>query len=257
MVYNLPNKIKLNQARDLICCAQFIIRNPLSSASSSEIRENYSICMFMLASYKAGRIEYPTVIEILGHNDPPDFRIRVSTPPVIIGLEHTTATKDSFLVADKEMQRDGDYILLESSCYTFKNALPSKRAFDGLIKKDDSLTGPPFFGNAHLTNWVDFVYEAYKTKSQKSIKPSKNEFDSYELLVEVAIPNMIGNEHDKALTMLKDKIATESGNIPAIYHKLHIFSQGHVIIDALGENEIIKFSKKDIKFLWEKLEKIV
>lgn len=254
MAYNLPNRIKINRARDLVFCAQYIVHTHLSNTSSSDIRENYSICMFMLASYKAGNIEYPTVIEILGHKDPPDFIIRVSTPPTLIGFEHTTATMGSYKVASKEMQRGCDIRWLESSLYTFKNALPLKRAFIGLRRKDDSLTGPPLYGNAHLTNWVDFVYEAFKTKSSRSIKPSKNPFDSYELLIEVSIPNLIGDEHDKALTMLKDKVATESGNIPAIYHKLHIFSQGRVIIDALGDNEIIELSKRDVKILWKKLK---
>ena len=84
-------------------------------------------------------------------------------------------------------------------------------------------------------------------------KSNKNKFDMYELLIEVSISNLIGDEHDKALTMLKEKIATESGNIPDIYHKLHIFSQGRVIIDALGENEIVELSKRDVKYLFEEL----
>ena len=253
MAYNLPNSIKINNAQDLDICVQYVAQMNLGDSTSSEIHENYSICLFMLALYRAGNIVYPTVIEILGHRDPPDFIIHVSTPPVLIGIEHTTATLGSFKVAMKEMEQNCDIRWLESSLYTFKNPLPVKRSFSGLISNDDSLTRPPLYGNAHLKNWVDFVFAAYKIKSQRSSKPNKNQFESYELLVEVSIPNRIGVKHDQALIMLKDKVGKESANIPTIYHKLHIFSQGRVIIDALGKSEIIELSKRDVKILREKL----
>lgn len=253
MAYNLPNRIKINNARDLEICAQYILHTNLWETSSSEIHENYSICLFMLATYKAGNIFYPIVIEILGHNDPPDFIIHVSTPPVLIGIEHTTATLGSFKVAMKEMEQNCDIRWLESSLYTFKKALPVKRARSGLISNDNGLTQPPLYGNAHLKNWVDFVFAAYKIKSQRSSKPNKNQFDSYELLVEVEISNLIGDQHDEAIILLKDKVKKESKNIPAIYHKLHIISQGRIIIDAIGNSEIIELSKKDVKVLCKKL----
>ncbi len=253
MAYNLPKRININNARDFVFCAQYIAHTNLSDTSSSEIHENYSICMFMLASYKTGNIVYPTIIEPLGHNDPPDFILHVSTPPVLIGVEHTMATSESYKVAKKEMQQNNNISWLESSYYTFKKALPARRAFSGLKRNDESLTGPPLFGKAHLKNWVDFVFECYKTKSERSPKPLEKNFDSYELLVEVEIANMIGDQHDEALIMLKDIVGKESGNIPVIYDKLHIFSQDRVIIDTLGETEIIKLSKRDVKILLKKL----
>lgn len=253
MTYILPKRIIINNARDLDICAQYTSQMNLSPSTSSEIHENYSICLLMLALYKARNFVYPTVIEILGHNDPPDFIIHVSTPPVLIGIEHTTATLGSFKVALKEMEQNCDIRWLESSLYIFKKALPVKRARSGLISNDNGLTQPPLYGNAHLKNWVDFVFAAYKIKSQRSSKPDKNQFDSYELLVEVSIPNLIGDKHDEALILLKDKVKKESKNIPAIYHKLHIISQGCIIIDAIGNSEIIKLSKKDVKILCKKL----
>ena len=103
MIYNLPNRIKINNARDLTICVQYIAQINLGDSTISEIHENYSICLLMLALYKTRNIVYPTVIEILGHNDPPDFIIHVSTPPVLIGIEHTLATEGSYKAAIKKM----------------------------------------------------------------------------------------------------------------------------------------------------------
>jgi hypothetical protein len=251
MLNILPDRIEISCEQNLLYFAEYIVHTNLGKSSDSRIHENYSICLYLLAFYMSNKIYYPTIIEILGNNDPPDFIITMSNPPVKTGIEHTRATNESYIIAKKEMDQRRDISLLESSFYMFKNALPKNRAFAGLKTESDGLTGEPLFGDAHITNWVDFVIEAYLKKSiaQRDVC---NNFEKYELLVEMEIANLIGDDHSKALKLLKYRI--ESWDIPATYQKLHIYSQNRVIIDALGNGEIIELSKKKVKVLYKKFK---
>jgi hypothetical protein len=247
MKITFSKKLELNNPQDLTQCIKYVMCTKLWRVTGAKEHEHYSLCLYLLALYKTGRLLFPITIEILGHMDPPDFIISFPPDQLTIGLEHTRATPGSYQVAKKEAFNNRSIKWLESSFYVLQNKLPINRAFSGLRKKNEPFIGPPTYGNHHIGNWVDLVFEAIVSKNSKYGNPKHTEHQTWDLLIEVITPNLIGNGHTEGVKRLNEKVNDKFPNNTLVFRKVHIISQDRVIIDVFGHALITLLPKDEVK----------
>jgi len=113
--------------------------------------------MLILAQYINNNPLIPFTVKKQYIDDPPDFIISHKNNSISIALEHTIATTEVYQMATKEMMRNDDIDFLETSYYLYNSKLPKNKAYAGLKKDGEKLTGEPILGNFHVNNWTEIV----------------------------------------------------------------------------------------------------
>lgn len=162
------NKIQFTEPGDLLKCSAFISNNSLADNDETDLHENYSLSILLIAQSLL-KLHFPFNVEKHYINDPPDFLITYEEPSYEVGLEHVIATIENYQMASKEMKKNQNIEWLESSYYTFEKKIPKNRSFIGLKRKGDGFSGDPLFGDFHITNWVKIVLDAIKKNLKTSL----------------------------------------------------------------------------------------
>lgn len=245
------NNLRFNKIRDLTRCSDYLLSNTVSSSDDTDLQEDYSFCLLLLTLFET-KSPFPFTVKKQYINDPPDFIISYEIPQNNIGLEHVIATIENYQMAFKEMMKNPDIEQLESSYYTYEKKIPKNRAFIGLKRKGEELSGSPLYGDFHIKNWVEIIINAIMKKSQAISNWDDTFYDSKELLVQVKITPMIGEKHSDALIHLKKQYCELYKQLEHHFDKVHIFSQSRVILDVFGDanffilnrDHILKFSQQ-------------
>ena len=244
------NHIRFDDFRNLSGCSDYILYNSLTSSDDTDLQENYSLSILLLTQ-SLTKFLFPFSVTKQYLNDPPDFIIAYDESACIVGLEHVIATEENFQMASKEIIINPNIKWLESSYYTYEKKIPKNRAFIGLKRKDEGLSGSPLFGDFHINNWVKIVLNAIMKKSQDIPKWNKTSPNSKELLVQAKITPMIGEEHLDAIFCLKKRYSELYHQSEYHFDKVHIFSQSRVILDVFGNVNILFLGKDQILKLSE------
>lgn len=239
----------IDNNRDLMKCARYLLGNRCLETDNTDIHENFSLGMLLLADFltHSHEIRYKAIIK--NSNDPPDFFLIKKETGQVVGLEHVRATLESFQIAKKELLKNPEIKFLDSSYYQSNNELSPKNAFIGLKKDVDELDGPPMYGDSPLKNWVELIINAIHEKEKPILRWNSPNLASRELLIEVDSTPLIGRNYPDAAQFLKKEYLRRVTD--AKFDKVHIFYENHVIIDIMKAKNPVVLGIMEIKKLYD------
>jgi len=236
-------EIEFNQGSELKTIVEHLKDFTFQESDSSKIHEFFSLYMFLLGSFKIGKLSFP--VKIISRESP-DFTIIYENQNKEIGLEHTKATVESFKIAESELKKHPEESLLELSYYSPFVKIPKKQSDIGIVYPKGHLKGEGWNGDQVEHEWSEIILNAIKKKTELLNEGHFEIKKQNSLFIEDDSPvDFIKHEND-AIRLLKENFNQQKLSAKHIFDNVHIFSNCAFIYDVFGKCIKTGLRKKEL-----------
>jgi len=236
-------EIKFNQESDLKVIVEHLKGFTFQEGDSSKIHEFFCLYIFLIGSFKLGRLSLP--VKIIS-KESPDFTIIYEDQNKEIGLEHTKATLESFKIAESELKKQPEGSFIELCYYSPFVKIPKKQSDVGIISPKGRLKGEGWNGDQVEHEWSEIILNTVKKKT-KLLNEEHFEIKKENILfIEDDSPVDFVKHEDDAIQILRQKFDQEKLPAKYIFDNVHIFSNCTLIYDVFGECIKIGLRKKEL-----------
>ena len=212
---------------------------------SSDVKEYFSIIVYLYANNKLGQLNFPFELIKREH---PDFSILCYERSQSKGIEHTLSTLQDYKMAESELQKLPEGSKLEPDYYSPFKKLPKEEINSGIRQPTERLTGQGYSGDRPEIEWAEIIKNTMHTKTILFNKNHFKKFATNELIIQGDSPVEFFIDLEVALKYLEPNI---KGYLSYAYEKrfdkIHIISKNSFVYDILSRSEIVRFSK-DVLF---------
>jgi hypothetical protein len=236
-------EIKLNRVRDLKKIVEHLKGFTFQGGDSSKIHEFFCLYIFLIGSFKLGKLSLP--VKIIS-KESPDFTIAYEDQNKEIGLEHTKATLESFKIAESELKKHPEGSLIELCYYSPFVKIPKKQSDIGIVSPKGHLRGEGWNGNQVEHEWSEIILNTVKKKTELLNEEHFEIKKENTLFIEDDSPVDFVKHEDDAIQILKQKFNQEKLTAKHIFDNVHIFSNCTLIYDVFGECIKVGLRKKEL-----------
>lgn len=236
-------EIEFNQASDLRRIVQYLKGFTFQEGDSSKIHEFFCLYIFLVGSFKIGRLFFP--IKIISRESP-DFTVIYGDQNREIGLEHTRATLESFKVAESELKKHPEGSLIELCYYSPFAKIPKKQSDIGIVSPKGHLKGEGWKGEQVEQEWSEIILNTVKTKTELLNEGHFEIKKENILFIEDDSPVSFAKNEDDAIQILRQKFGQAKLTAEQIFDRVHIFSNGTFIYDVFGQYGKAGLRKKEL-----------
>lgn len=235
--------IEFSQESDLKMVVEHLKEFTFQESDSSKIHEFFCLYIFLIGSFKLGKLSFP--VKIIS-KESPDFTIIYKDQNKEIGLEHTKATLESFKIAESELKKYPEGSLIELCYYSPFVKIPKKRSDLGIVSPQGRLEGEGWNGNQVEHEWSEIILNTVKKKTGLLNEGHFEIKKENALFIEDDSPVDFVKHEDDAIQILKQKFNQEKLPAKHIFDTVHIFSNCTLIYDVFGECIRIGLRKKEL-----------
>ncbi len=233
----------VSDVEQIVECATGNIR----PSRSAEAHENIAVCLFLIVGVVRYKIALP--IKVL-RREAPDFVLSSGIEREPIGLEHTRATSQKYMMDMSVFEQYPEGSLLELPFYSPNSRLPKKSRI-AMRKPGEKLRSVGWGDYGMEKDWIVVMSGAIEQKTQLLNKEHYEKFRSNELIVEDESHVSFGKRLGKSISMLRENHSRTTPEGPLGFDKVHIITEGHLIYDVFGGALETSIQKTELHEMWQ------
>lgn len=236
--------LRIESKSDITNIIDFLKGFSLKDFDCKSDHEILSVCIYFIGLYKISKLSTPIFVL---KREAPDYQISLIKNKAILGIEHSRATIEEYLIAEKELNNRPNGSMIELCHYSPFRKLPKKKSFIGIKDPGEELNGLGWRGNLMEMEWAEIIYNTLIEKSKLLNKEHFHKFQYNELIIEDCSHVELFRELDigiKYLQKLYNKTNWDIYNYK--FDKVHIFSCNDFVYDVFKENIKVDMQKKSL-----------